>query len=42
MKEKNEKKAAILYNYLDQSRLFHGTVEKKDRSPHECAFCHRR
>ena len=32
MKEKNEKKAAILYNYLDDSRLFHGTVEKKDRS----------
>ena len=31
-KEKNEKKAAILYNYLDESRLFHGTVEKKDRS----------
>ena len=32
MKEKNEKKAAILYNYLDESRLFHGTVEKKVRS----------
>ena len=32
MKEKNEKNAAILYNYLDESRLFHGTVEKKDRS----------
>ena len=32
MKEKNEKKAAILYNYLDESHLFHGTVEKKDRS----------
>ena len=32
MKEKNKKKAAILYNYLDESRLFHGTVEKKDRS----------
>ena len=32
MKEKNEKKAAILYDYLDQSRLFKGTVEKKDRS----------
>ena len=32
MKEKNSKKAAILYNYLDESRLFHGTVEKKDRS----------
>ncbi|MGI6018075.1 MAG: 3-phosphoserine/phosphohydroxythreonine transaminase [Marvinbryantia sp.] len=32
MKEYNEKKAAILYDFLDQSRLFHGTVEKKDRS----------
>ena len=32
MKEKNEEKAAILYNYLDESCLFHGTVEKKDRS----------
>ncbi len=32
MKKRNEKKAAILYDYLDQSRLFHGTVEKKDRS----------
>ena len=32
MKEKNEKKAAILYNFLDSSSLFHGTVEKKDRS----------
>ncbi|EET61014.1 phosphoserine transaminase [Marvinbryantia formatexigens DSM 14469] len=32
MKERNEKKAAILYDFLDNSRLFHGTVEKKDRS----------
>ena len=32
MKEKNEKKAKILYDFLDQSRLFKGTVEKKDRS----------
>lgn len=32
MKEHNEKKAKILYDYLDQSRLFKGTVEKKDRS----------
>ncbi|MBQ1170141.1 MAG: 3-phosphoserine/phosphohydroxythreonine transaminase, partial [Oscillospiraceae bacterium] len=28
----NEKKAAILYNYLDASRMFQGTVVKKDRS----------
>ena len=32
MKAHNEKKAAILYNFLDSSKLFHGTVEKKDRS----------
>ncbi len=32
MKVRNEKKAKILYDYLDQSELFHGTVEKKDRS----------
>ena len=32
MKAYNEKKAAILYDYLDSSRLFHGTVVKKDRS----------
>ena len=32
MKEYNEKKAKILYDFLDQSELFKGTVEKKDRS----------
>ena len=32
MKEKNEKKAAILYDYLDESKLFKGTVEKASRS----------
>jgi phosphoserine aminotransferase len=32
MKELNEKKAAILYDYLDQSQMFTGTVVKKDRS----------
>ncbi|KAI4453637.1 phosphoserine aminotransferase [Holotrichia oblita] len=32
MKELNEKKATILYDYLDQSSLFKGTVVKKDRS----------
>ena len=32
MKEYNEKKAKILYDFLDQSKLFKGTVEKKDRS----------
>lgn len=28
----NEEKAALLYDYLDSSSLFSGTVEKKDRS----------
>lgn len=32
MKEYNEKKAKLLYDFLDQSKLFTGTVEKKDRS----------
>ena len=32
MKEHNEKKAKILYDFLDQSKLFKGTVVKKDRS----------
>ena len=32
MKAHNEKKAALLYDFLDNSKLFHGTVEKKDRS----------
>ncbi len=32
MKKKNEEKAALLYNYLDQSSMFKGTVEKPYRS----------
>ena len=32
MKEYNEKKAAVLYDYLDNSRLFKGTVVAEDRS----------
>ena len=32
MKERNEKKAEFLYNFLDASKLFKGTVEKSDRS----------
>ena len=32
MKERNEAKAKLLYDYLDESRLFHGTVVKEDRS----------
>ena len=32
MKELNEKKAGLLYNFLDNSKLFKGTVVKEDRS----------
>ena len=32
MKELNEKKANILYDFLDSSEMFKGTVVKKDRS----------
>lgn len=32
MKEINEKKANLLYHFLDQSKLFRGTVVAKDRS----------
>lgn len=32
MKQRNAQKAAILYDYLDNSKLFKGTVVKKDRS----------
>jgi len=32
MKEHNEKKAKILYDFLDESKMFKGTVVKEDRS----------
>ena len=32
MKVYNEKKAAVLYDFLDRSKLFRGTVKKQDRS----------
>ena len=32
IQKRNEEKAAILYSYLDQSKLFKGTVRKEDRS----------
>ncbi|MBQ7955283.1 MAG: 3-phosphoserine/phosphohydroxythreonine transaminase [Lachnospiraceae bacterium] len=32
MKEYNEKKAKILYDFLDQSKMFKGTVRPEDRS----------
>ncbi|MCI8400705.1 MAG: 3-phosphoserine/phosphohydroxythreonine transaminase [Lachnospiraceae bacterium] len=32
MKSRNEEKAALLYDFLDESAMFHGTVVKRDRS----------
>lgn len=32
MQQKNREKAALLYQYLDESKLFRGTVVKEDRS----------
>ena len=32
MKERNEEKAKILYDFLDSSKLFKGTVRAEDRS----------
>lgn len=32
MRERNEAKAKVLYDFLDSSRMFHGTVVKEDRS----------
>ena len=32
MEQKNQEKAAVLYDFLDKSDLFRGTVVKKDRS----------
>ena len=32
MKERNEEKAKILYDFLDESKLFKGTARKEDRS----------
>ena len=32
MHQRNLDKAKVMYDFLDQSKLFHGTVEKQDRS----------
>ncbi len=32
MKQRNEEKAKVLYDFLDSSEMFHGTVVKEDRS----------
>ena len=41
-KRKMRKKAKVLYDFLDQSKLFKGTVVKKDRSLDECSVCNRK
>ena len=38
MKAQNEEKAALLYDYLDESELFHGTVRACDRSTSNAPF----
>ena len=38
MKERNEKKAKILYDFLDQSKMFRGTAEKEFRSMMNVTF----
>lgn len=38
MKELNEKKAKIVYEYLDESRMFHGTVDREFRSMANATF----
>lgn len=38
MKEINKKKAEMVYNYLDESKLFHGTVKRKWRSMTNATF----
>jgi len=38
MKERNEKKAALLYDYLDSSKLFKATADKKCRSMMNVCF----
>ena len=38
MKERNEKKAKILYDYLDESKMFKGTVDKEFRSMMNATF----
>ncbi len=32
MAKRNEEKAKVMYDFLDSSKMFHGTVDKKDRS----------
>ena len=38
MKERNEEKAKILYDFLDSSKMFRGTVVPKDRSLMNVSF----
>lgn len=39
MKQHNEAKAKILYDFLDESKMFRGTVVKKRPFSHECTVC---
>ncbi len=42
MKKINEKKAKILYDFLDESKLFQGNSCKRRPFTYERSFCHRR
>lgn len=38
MKEINKRKSELIYNYLDESKLFHGTVDREFRSMMNATF----
>lgn len=38
MKEMNKRKSELIYNYLDESKLFHGTVDREFRSMMNATF----
>ncbi len=38
MKDVNERKAELIYDYLDESKMFHGTVERECRSMANVTF----
>ena len=42
MQRRNEEKAKVLYDFLDSSKLFKGTVVPADRSLMNVPFVHRR
>lgn len=41
MEKRNREKAKLLYDFLDNSKLFHGHRGAGGPLPDECALCHR-